>query len=66
MTEYKEFTCPKCGGHHFGIDTMKDEHGKPVVGEMVTCQSVVSSRYIGQVKSNSYCGYRCTRKDGGL
>lgn len=62
MTEQREFTCPKCGGHHFGSDTYKDESGRVVVGQMVTCQSVVSSKYIGKLKSNSYCGYRCTRK----
>ena len=66
VTEPREFTCPKCGGHWFGSDTRKDESGRVVVGEMVTCQSVVSSRYIGLVKTDSYCGYRCTRKEGGL
>jgi len=67
VTEPREFTCPKCGGHHFGSDVYKDQHSMQlVVGEMVTCQSVVSSKYIGKLKSNSYCGYRCTRKEGGL
>ena len=66
MTESKDFTCPKCGGHHFGSDVVKDENGKLVVGEMVTCQSVVSSKYIGPMMANTYCGYRCTRKEGGL
>lgn len=67
MTEPREFTCPKCGGHHFGSDACKEKHsGQLVVGEMVTCQSIVTSKYIGSVKVNSYCGYRCTRKEGGL
>ena len=66
MSEPKEFTCPKCGGHHFGSDVETGTDGKPKVGEMVTCQSVVSSRYIGHLKANSYCWFRCTRREAGL
>lgn len=27
MTEYKEFTCPKCGGHYFTSSTEKRADG---------------------------------------
>jgi predicted RNA-binding Zn-ribbon protein involved in translation (DUF1610 family) len=66
VTEHKQFTCPKCGGHHFGSDVEIGPDGKKQVGKKVTCQSVISSRYIGTVHTNTYCGHRCTRKEAGL
>jgi hypothetical protein len=66
MTVPKEFKCPKCGGAHFGSDVEPGPDGKLRAGIKVTCQSVVASKYIGAYKSNTYCGYRCTREEAGL
>ena len=66
VTEPKQFRCQKCGGAHFGSDVEPGPNGQLQAGKMVTCQSVVSSKYIGAYESNTYCGHRCTREEAGL
>lgn len=61
-----EFKCPKCGGSSFGSDMGLNDAGVPVVGEMVTCQTVLQHKYIGPYTAHSYCGWRGTRKEAGL
>ena len=64
--EIKQFKCPKCGGHQFGSDVSLDSDGKPVVGLMVTCQTILTAKYIGQYSAHTYCGWRGTREEAGL